>query len=273
MTTDNPLVSIIIPNYNNAIYLEKCIKSIQNQTYNNIEIIIVDDCSTDDSMLVLKDMEKKYSNIHIYQNKINKGVSFSRNFGIRQSNGEYFSTLDPDDEYYSDKIELEVKKIISSTDKDIIVYSGFNSVDENSNPIPFKTKLTKFNSANGWIHKKLCYMVIPVPRDMLMRKEQFMSVGGFNESMSLYEDWDFKLRLAEKYKFFFSGSKGVKYRRHSSGLSSVHFEKHFQIMIDIFNKYTKKPNVTLFKIINDKKITSKIVKSIFYLPFINFIFK
>lgn len=273
MMLNSPLVSIIVPNYNNAKYLTDCIESIQNQSYKNIEIIIVDDCSTDNSMSILTELSNKYNNIIIYKNEKNRGVSYSRNLGIIKSSGDFFSTLDPDDQYYSDKIELEVKKIISKPNEDIIVYSGFNSVNENLEPIPFKAKLTNFNAVNGWIYKKLCYMVIPVPRDMLMKKDQFISVGGFNESMSLYEDWDFKLRLAKKYKFLFSGSKGVKYRRHSSGLSSVDFNKHLEIMLRIFNKYTENPNISLFTLINSKGNLSKIVKSICYLPFVNYFFK
>ncbi|MBA0217466.1 glycosyltransferase family 2 protein [Pectobacterium brasiliense] len=268
-----PLVSIIIPNYNNSFYLKSCIDSIQNQSYKNIEIIIVDDCSTDNSIEVLKEIQKKYKNVYLYKNKINMGVSYTRNLGVKKSNGTFISTLDPDDEYYEDKIYSEVTKILSIPDVNAIIYSGFNSVDENLKPIRLKTKINKFNAAEGDLYNRLCYMVIPVPRDMLMRKQHFISVGGFNESMSLYEDWDLKLRLAKKYNFYYSGSKGVKYRRHSSGLSSLSFNKHFEVMIKVFYKYTKNPNVKLFKIINNKNKMSKFIKLICYLPFVNFFFK
>ncbi|WP_421351094.1 glycosyltransferase family 2 protein [Aeromonas veronii] len=272
-----PLVTIVIPNYNNGKYLPGCLKELSKQTYNYIEIIVVDDCSTDDSVYILEDLKKHYHNLKVYKNEINRGVSYSRNFGVSVSSGEYITTLDPDDVFYHDKIEKEIATINSLSKKglqDIIAYSGFNSVDDDMNNIPFKSRLSKNNAVNGWVFKRILYMSSPVPRDMLFTKKQFYTVGGFNETMSLYEDWEFKLRLARTYQFYFSGSPGVKYRRHKKGLSSVDFSIHQKIMGDIFTSYNKtKGGYLLFKLINGKGFLSKGIKFLLYFPVFSVFFK
>lgn len=268
-----PLVSVVIPNYNNAEFLKDSIDSVKAQTYSNIEILVVDDCSTDTSLEVLSELLLTTPHLKIYKNDHNKGVSFSRNQGVVYATGDYITTLDPDDVYYPDKIEREMNLILSKRGENVVVYSGFNSVDEELHEIPFKSKLTKFNSANGFIFKKLLYMSIPVPRDMLFSKEQFFSVGGFDENMKLYEDWDFKLKLASKYKFYYSGSRGVKYRRHSNGLSAVDFSKHKIVMKDVFLKHAAVVGgiYPIFRIINGRGLLSKAIKIIIYTPIFNFL--
>lgn len=102
------LVSIIIPNYNYAEYLESCIKSVLNQTYQNFEIIIIDDCSTDNSLQVINKflVDKR---IRLIINGENKGVCHSRNIGFKNSKGCYICLLDPDDYWLPDKIEQQLK--------------------------------------------------------------------------------------------------------------------------------------------------------------------
>lgn len=93
----SPLVSVIVPVYNVEEYLEKCLKSILQQTYKNIEIVLVDDCSTDNSLSIMKRYQKNDKRIKIFSNKVNKGVSVTRNTGIDKSSGEYIFFIDPDD--------------------------------------------------------------------------------------------------------------------------------------------------------------------------------
>lgn len=101
---NNNLVSVIIPVYNVEKYLKKCLDSVVNQTYKNIEIIIVNDGSTDNSFQICKDYEKKYHNIKVI-NQNNQGLSAARNKGIDESIGEYIAFIDSDDYYDLDTIE------------------------------------------------------------------------------------------------------------------------------------------------------------------------
>ena len=92
-----PLFSIIIPLYNCEKFIEICLLSVLNQNFNNYEIIIINDCSKDRSLKICTKYKKKYPKIKIINQKTNKGVSSSRNLGIKSSNGEYIIFLDSDD--------------------------------------------------------------------------------------------------------------------------------------------------------------------------------
>ena len=92
-----PKVSIIVPVYNSGKYLKTCLDSLVNQTLKDIEIIAVDDCSTDNSLLILMDYAKKYNNIKVYHNRENLGQGASRNRGLDVARGEYIGFVDSDD--------------------------------------------------------------------------------------------------------------------------------------------------------------------------------
>ena len=92
-----PKVSIIVPVYNSGKYLKTCLDSLVNQTLKDIEIIAVDDCSTDNSLLILMDYAKKYHNIKVYHNRENLGQGASRNRGLDIARGEYIGFVDSDD--------------------------------------------------------------------------------------------------------------------------------------------------------------------------------
>lgn len=107
--------TIIIPLYNKEDYIEKCLVSILNQTYNNFEIIIIDDKSTDSSLKIVKNIIGKYSDdrIKLFKNKKNNGVSFSRNRGLNNSTGEYIIFLDADDEFSGNTLLEKVNYFIN----------------------------------------------------------------------------------------------------------------------------------------------------------------
>lgn len=259
MNTSLPLVSVIIPNYNNASYLKGCIKSLVDQTYKNIEIIVVDDCSTDDSIVFLNHLSNKYDFLSYYINSENRGVSYSRNRGVSLANGDYVTTIDPDDLYLPKKIESEVKVLLSYED-DVVVFSGYTSVDENLRKI--RTNIDERNVVEGNIFKGLVYRAIPIPRDMMLKRTVLQNLGRYDESMSLYEDWDQKIKLSKKYKFYFSGVNGILYRRHNKGLSSVRYRVHAKVMETVFLKNHPKGLFFIFYLINSNNIISKSVRFI-----------
>ena len=110
---NNPKVSIIIPVYNTEKYLEQCLESIINQTYKNIEIICVDDGSTDDSSAILHNFQQKDSRIKVYTQK-NNGTGVCRNKGIMYSTGEYIMFVDSDDWLNLSAIEKVVDIFVST---------------------------------------------------------------------------------------------------------------------------------------------------------------
>lgn len=100
-----PLVSVIIPIYNAEKYIKQCIESVRIQTYSNLELICINDSSTDNSISIIQKLSQKDQRILIIQNKVNKGLSYSRNIGIQHSHGEYILFLDSDDVLIENAIE------------------------------------------------------------------------------------------------------------------------------------------------------------------------
>ncbi len=109
---ERELVSVIIPTYNRAKLIKKSVESVLNQTYNNIELIIVDDASKDNTEEVVKTIKDK--RIKYIKLKTNKGACNARNVGIKEANGKYITFQDSDDEYHKDKIEKQLKNLIKN---------------------------------------------------------------------------------------------------------------------------------------------------------------
>lgn len=105
----NDLVSIIMPSYNTAKYIEESVNSVLAQTYTNWELLIVDDCSTDNTMELLSNIHD--SRIRVFQNEVNSGAAVSRNKALREARGRWIAFLDSDDLWVSDKLEKQIKFI------------------------------------------------------------------------------------------------------------------------------------------------------------------
>ena len=105
------LVSIITPTYNSEKYIRETIASVQSQTYSNWELILVDDCSTDQTISVIKEIQKTDDRIHLIKSTVNSGPAVSRNKGIAKATGTYMTFLDADDIWFSDFIETSIKTI------------------------------------------------------------------------------------------------------------------------------------------------------------------
>lgn len=125
------LVSIIMPSYNTGRFLLETIQSVQNQTYQNWEIILVDDCSTDDTLEILSKIND--SRINILINKTNSGAAVSRNKALQASKGEWIAFLDSDDLWTPDKLEKQIKFMKDNNYEFSCTYSSY--IDENSIPI------------------------------------------------------------------------------------------------------------------------------------------
>jgi len=126
-------VSVVVPAYNAEKYLEKCLDSLVKQTLKDIEIIVVNDASTDNSYNILKKYEKKYKNIVIINNKINKGIGYNRNIGIKTAKGEYISFIDSDD--YADKHMMEELYNRAIKEKSELVVCNYYMVQEDGTEI------------------------------------------------------------------------------------------------------------------------------------------
>lgn len=194
------LVSVIIPSYKNNNLLERAINSVLNQTYKKIELIVVDDNEPDSvyrketETLMLKYLNRE--NVKYVKNGKNSERSYSRNNGVKHSNGEYIAFLDNDDEYLPEKIERQVQRFEEMGSDYVVCYSAYKR--EKGGRIV--CKCGEFREGNLEIEILARDFPIHPGSNLLIRRDVFEKCGGFNESMSKNEDIDFLYR-AIKYGY------------------------------------------------------------------------
>ena len=129
---NNDLVSIIMPSYNTAQYIGESIKSVQNQTYTNWELIIVDDCSTDDTDGIVEQFRENNCRIKYFKNEKNSGAAISRNKALREAKGRWIAFLDSDDLWSNDKLEKQINFMKKNNYH--FSYTNYMEIDEKSKP-------------------------------------------------------------------------------------------------------------------------------------------
>ena len=233
-----PQVSIIIPVYNGSNYLKEAIDSALAQTYKNVEIIVINDGSNDGGKT--DKICKSYGNKIRYCKKENGGAASALNMGIEKMKGEYFSWLSHDDIYYPEKIEKQIRFLDKFDDKNTVLYSNVEYIDENSKTI-YKTEYEKKHSietlSNGvfpvfYGYTNGCSMLIP--------KKCFEYVGLFNEKLKTANDYDMWFRLFKKCKTAFIPEVLIKYRFHDlQGTKTVAEDKRVAESDRIWSKAIK----------------------------------
>jgi glycosyltransferase involved in cell wall biosynthesis len=208
-TSKHPLVSIIIPVYNGARYVALAIESALTQDYPHVEVVVVNDGSTDEGR-TRQVVERFLSRVRYFE-KPNGGVASALNFGIREARGEYVSWLSHDDLYRPDKISRQMARMAELAGE-AILYSDFQIIDENgekgsvvtmppSDPHNFRYALTLQNFLHG------CTLLIP--------RACLEQVGTFDERLRTTQDYDLWFRLAERYPFLHVREPLVFSRHHT----------------------------------------------------------
>ena len=208
----DPLVSIILPTYNGEKYIRQSIVSCIKQTYTNIELVIVNDCSTDNTLQIIKEYAAADSRIRIVDNAVNKKLPQSLNAGFEIARGSYF-TWTSDDNYYADNaIEELVKAITVNRDIDL-VYSNYITIDDDGKGNG-KVELGDINkSFMLWKGGGACFLY---KADVHHRNK------GYNPSTFLIEDYDFFLRAFFHSKFLYLNRTDLYYYRlHQSSLTGT----------------------------------------------------
>lgn len=239
MTT--PLLSILVPNYNNARYLDECLESILSQTFRDFEVLVADDGSKDPSPEVIRSWEKRHPGIvRALLSPVNRGVPGNLHWAIGQSRGHFLTTLDADD-YYSDsrKLEHEIRVVLKhqKQGEEVIAFSDILLVREDRTPLGLNSQWAPVRE--GFILHDLLARTCLVPRDFIMPRTAYFEIGGYNPEVLLYDDWDLKLRLSERYPFHYSGSIGTSYRQHGKGIASRPFADHLLWLSRVFEKNLK----------------------------------
>ncbi|MCD9189480.1 MAG: glycosyltransferase [Pyrinomonadaceae bacterium] len=207
-----PKVSVIIPNYNYANYIAKTIDSVLAQTYKNLEIIVIDDGSKDNSLEILEGYGEK---IKVLKQQ-NQGVSMARNNGAANSSGEYIAFLDADDIWLPGKMEVQMKRFFD--DGEIgLVHCSMDFIDPNGKPCG-----ENYNGMEGRVADEFLRfekgVVVGAGSTGVVPRRIFDELGGFDKRFSTAADWDFSYRLATKYKIAFVREPLVLYRIHNSNM-------------------------------------------------------
>ncbi len=204
MTSKNPLISVIIPTYNTELYLEEALESIQNQDYPNIEIIVVDDGSTDNTAEILK----KYDVQYYYQK--NNGVSSAMNSGFELAKGEYIASLDADDLWNSNKLSLQMKMFEEDSNLEIVFCHVKQFVCPKINLLDTQLSISKDKA----IMKGFSSIA------MLIKEESFKKIGNFNESYKYGDFIEWFGRAQDKNVKYTIHDNILAYRRiHKSNMT------------------------------------------------------
>jgi glycosyltransferase involved in cell wall biosynthesis len=182
-----PLVSAIIPTHNRAELLERAIQSVLDQTWDNMEIVVVDDASGDETPQLLESLSDQHQNLKVIRNSTSKGASASRNIAINHAEGEYVAGLDDDDFWRPRRIEL----LMEDFDDKYSAVTSNDRMDFGEKEIVWKKKPVIT------LHDLLFYN--QVGNQVLTKKEYLQKIGGYDESLQSAQDYDLWIRLAHDF--------------------------------------------------------------------------
>lgn len=201
MPTDkNPLISCVVPTFNRAGKVVRAVESILAQTYQNLEVLVVDDQSEDNTREVIRKLSEKDSRVKYFLNP-EKGGNHARNFGIKNAAGEYIAFLDDDDTWLEHKLEKQVEVFLGQRPGLGVVYCTFarkSHSGKTNRRHPGRFSRVK----NGDILKKLLRRNFITTSSILVRSEVFKKCGGFNPSYKSFQDWELLTRIACDYHFY-----------------------------------------------------------------------
>lgn len=222
MDTDNenPKVSVIIPCYNGEKFIREAVESVLDQTYQNFEIIIVDDGSTDNSKATIE-LYLTDGRIKFIQHGRNRGIPAARNTGIKASTGHFIAFLDQDDIWYPEKLEKSLCAFDKGAESLGVVFSDVN-IEERDGSVTRRTH-RKYDSVKlgrkGFIRTLFMGNFIPTS-SVVTRKICFNKLGLLDERLYGGDDFDFWLRVAGTFDFRYLSEVLLKIRRHSDNASS-----------------------------------------------------
>ena len=212
-----PKVSVIIPTYNRVEHLRAAIASVLEQTFQDFEVIVVDDASTDDTLDVVRKIRDP--RIRYLRHETNKKEAMSRNTGLRAATGDYIAFLDDDDEWVADKLKLQVELLENSPPEFGGVYTGCVTVDRKSGSVVGGVRPEKRGNI---FDDMMVKNWVGTPSTVLFKKQCFTQVGLFDETIAFGVDYDMWIRIASKYQLDYIAEPLVKYYIQSDRLSTNH---------------------------------------------------
>lgn len=209
-----PLVSVIMPSYNYEKYISEAIESVLNQTFNDLELIIIDDASEDNSKKIIQLFDKKSIKIRSFFHKENEGIAKTVNECIKKAKGKYISLFSSDDIWFKEKLEKQLA--ILEKDEDLIVWSEGLIIDAQGNFTG--ESFTQMHSAlnrkkSGDIFEELLKNNYICGLSLIFKKENLKNVRR-DANLKYLSDYKFLVDLAKEYKFYYISEPLVMYRIH-----------------------------------------------------------
>jgi glycosyltransferase involved in cell wall biosynthesis len=238
MVKENPLVTVIALCYNHERFVHEALQSIVNQTYSNIELIIVDDFSTDNSVKnILTFIENIFSITTIF-NKSNVGNCSSFNEAFKIAQGKYIIDFSTDDVMLPERVMEQVAKFEDCSDKTGVVYSNGIYIDENSEPLKGGKNHTDSRMPEGDVYKHFLKGTFLLPCTMMIRKAVLDRLGGYDETLA-FEDLDFWIRSSRLWEYAYI-PKILSHQRIVKGSHSANFYKKKNLLIPSVVQVCKK---------------------------------
>jgi glycosyltransferase involved in cell wall biosynthesis len=217
-----PKVSVVIPTYNCAPYLPEALNSVLGQGYEPIEVVVIDDGSTDDTL----DVAARYGSRIKLLTQSNAGPAAARNRALQETSGEYVAFLDGDDLWLPGKLEAQTR-FLAKRPEVRVLYTGFKAWRTDASgrfpcPMDFATTLpgdTIDEDGSGWIYHKLLFDSLIHIIAAVVHKSVFEEVGLFDDGLSTGSDYDFWIRVSRKFEIFKLANVYALYRIHPNSIT------------------------------------------------------
>jgi len=216
-------VSVIMPCFNHAQFIRESADSILGQTHADLELVIVDDCSTDTSWEVISGVAAGDSRVRIIRHERNQGLTQSRNDALAVARGEWIAFCDSDDVWETNKLTVQLGLLRDTPGYDA-VYSDTTIIDENGcfTGRRFSELFPPPNPPSGWLFPDLVLRnFINIP-SVLMRRKCFETVGPFDDDLKWIQDWWYWLKLSRSHQWLYSSEPVARYRIHGGSTNLVH---------------------------------------------------
>lgn len=247
MSSKLPLISVIVPAYNAEFFIEKTLNSVLSQTYENIEVLVVDDGSQDRTAEIVKIIAQADPRVTLLQQS-NAGVAAARNLAIQKSSGEYIAPIDADDIWFPQKLEKQMQVMLEAEPSVGLVYAWSVYIDEEDS----LTRICQISMLEGEVYIPLVNgSFLGNASSPLIQCACLESVGGYNSQLREQnaegcEDWDLYLRVAEHYQFRVVPELLIGYRQVTGSMSFNHrpMKKSFDlVMADIQQRHPEIPTI------------------------------
>jgi len=242
-----PLVTMIVVCYNQSRFVLETLESVKAQTYKNTQLIIIDDCSSDDSVAIIdRWLQENDIQCTFIRHQKNQGICKSLNDVLAVATGKYISMIAADDVWLPDKIAQQVEIMESQPESVGVLYSDAFQMDEDGRASPgtYITTHWKFaETPQGYILDSLLDSNFIPGMTTLIRRSCYDTVGLYDENLH-WEDWDMWLRMARHYSFVYSSTPAAKYRIHSRSFSRSDYASMVTGSIKILLKQFSQGNLS-----------------------------